>query len=44
MGLLDLHIVVELHDFYAAPALGKNFDAAPVPALSDCIPVAMQIF
>jgi hypothetical protein len=42
MGLLDLHIVVEPHDFYAAP--GKNFDGAPVPAPSDCIPVAMQIF
>jgi hypothetical protein len=24
--------VAELHHFYAAPALGKNFDAAPDPA------------
>jgi hypothetical protein len=24
--------VAELHHFYAAPAPGKNFDAAPAPA------------
>jgi hypothetical protein len=25
-----LYSVAELHNFYAAPAPGKNFDAAPV--------------
>jgi hypothetical protein len=25
--------VAEPHHFYAAPALGKNFDAAPAPTL-----------
>jgi hypothetical protein len=27
-----LSVVAEPHHFYAAPAPGKNFDAAPAPA------------
>jgi hypothetical protein len=30
--IIFLRSVAELHYFYAAPALGKNFDAAPTPA------------
>jgi hypothetical protein len=29
--------VAEPHHFYAAPAPGKNFDAAPAPTLGYCI-------
>jgi hypothetical protein len=30
---LSLHSVAEPHHFYAAPAPGKNLDAAPAPTL-----------
>jgi hypothetical protein len=30
--ITPLTSVAELHHFYAAPAPGKNFDAAPAPA------------
>jgi hypothetical protein len=32
--LTDTVSVAEPHHFYAAPAPGKNFDAAPAPAAS----------
>jgi hypothetical protein len=33
LGIVNhLISVAEPHHFYAAPALGKNFDAAPAPA------------
>jgi hypothetical protein len=34
--------VAELHNFYAAPVQGKNFDAAPAPTLSYSRPTFLK--